>query len=627
VSEGRSQRFDAWRPALLALATLALYAPVAGHSFLNTDDPQYVTENARVLEGLSWANARWALTTLEFASWSPLTWLSHLVDTDLFGPRAGARLVENALWHALASAALYAALARATGRRGRSFVAAGLFALHPLHVESVAWVSSRKDVLSGLFWMLAMGAHVRWAQERRRSSYAALGLYTLLGLAAKPVVATLPLVLLLLDLWPLERLRSTPKEERVRAIRRLVVEKLPLFALATATLGLAWQAQRRAGAMVDLELVPPALRLANALRSCVLYLIHALWPANLAAFYPYPADLLSTASSRIAIAGCAVALTALSAGALAARRPRPWLAIGWLWYLVVLTPMVGLVQLGRQAMADRYSYLPLVGIFVAVAWEAADAGSRLRAPRWLIASGSALVLAAFAAVSWHQIRFWRDSVTLFEHAVAVTGPNAIAHNNLGAGLAATGRIDAARAEFETAVAIDPSYARARENLALSLQALGRRDEAASQFRANLAIDPERAPSHFGLAHLMVEEGELEAAVEEYRRGLASEPTHAAARSNLGFALLQLGRPGEAAAELAEAVREDPKRLETRIQLADALLASDRAEEALAQIREAVALAPGRADLRSRLAIVLARLGRNPEAREEMERAPSPRPDR
>jgi len=586
VSRGWSLRSDAWRPALLALATLAVYAPVAGHSFLNTDDPQYVTGNARVLEGLSWANTRWALTTLEFASWSPLTWLSHLLDTSLFGVRAGPRLVENALWHALASATLFAALARATGRRGRSFVVAGLFALHPLHVESVAWVSSRKDVLSGLFWMLAMGADVRWVQERRRSSYTALALYTLLGLAAKPVVATLPLALLLLDLWPLERLRSTRREERAQAIRRLVVEKLPLFTLAAASLGLAWRAQRRAGAMVDLELVPPALRLANALRSYVLYLIHAVWPADLAAFYPYPADLLSTSGSRIATAGCAVALAAITVGALAARQRRPWLAIGWLWYLVVLLPMIGLVQLGRQAMADRYSYLPLVGIFVAVVWEVAEAAPRLRAPSWLLASGAALVLAACAASSWHQIGLWRDSVTLFEHAVAVTGPNAIAHNNLGAGLAAAGRLEAARAEFEAAVAIDPSYARARENLALSLQALGRPDEAASQFRANLAIDPERASSHFGLAHLMLEAGELEAAVEEYERGLAAEPNNEAARSNLGFALVQLGR----------------------------------LDEALTQLRAAVALAPERADLRARLAFVLEQLGRDEEAGEEKERA-------
>jgi len=562
-------RGEAWPPIALALATLAAYAGVRDHAFLNFDDPQYVSENAIVLAGLSARGLRWALTTSHFANWSPLTWISLMLDSELFGARAGPRLVENAVLHAGAALALYAALRRATGARGRSLVVAGLFALHPLHVESVAWVSSRKDVLSALFWMLAMNAHVGWGERGRWWSYAWLLLFTALGLAAKSVVATLPFVLLLLDGWPLGRLRlpGAPASPRAVPLRRLVLEKLPLVALGVATLILTLHAQREGGALVDLARLPFGARLANAVRSYALYLVGAFWPANLAAFYPIPADLLDAPAARWELALAALLLVGLSAVAIASIRRRPWLAVGWLWYLGVLIPMIGLVQIGRQAMADRYSYLPLVGIFLAATWAAAEAASRARAPRWVLPLGAAIALAACGGATWRQVRFWRDSVTLFEHILAVTERNPVAHNNLGAALASLGRNDEAVAHFETALGLDPEYTRARENLALALDRLGRVEEAASQFRSIQALDPGRASGHFGLAHIHLETGEFASAVPEYEAGLAIASDNAVARANLGLALVQLDRLDEAAAQLAEAVRLAPERAEFRDQLA------------------------------------------------------------
>ena len=602
-------RGEAWPPIALALATLAAYAGVRDHAFLNFDDPQYVSENAIVLAGLSARGLRWALTTSHFANWSPLTWISLMLDSELFGARAGPRLVENAVLHAGAALALYAALRRATGARGRSLVVAGLFALHPLHVESVAWVSSRKDVLSALFWMLAMNAHVGWGERGRWWSYAWLLLFTALGLAAKSVVATLPFVLLLLDGWPLGRLRlpGAPASPRAVPLRRLVLEKLPLVALGVATLILTLHAQREGGALVDLARLPFGARLANAVRSYALYLVGAFWPANLAAFYPIPADLLDAPAARWELALAALLLVGLSAVAIASIRRRPWLAVGWLWYLGVLIPMIGLVQIGRQAMADRYSYLPLVGIFLAATWAAEETARRTRSPRWLAPLGAVIVLAACAGATLQQVGYWRDSVTLFERTLAVTADNAIAHNNLGAALASSGRTDEAVAEFDAAVRLDPNYTRARENLALALDRLGRIDEATSVFQSILALDPNRASAHFGLAHLALEMGDPASAVPEYEAGLAADPDNAIARSNLGLALLQLGKPDEAAAQLSEAVRRDPMRVDARVHLAEALLAMGRPEDALEQARAALELAPEDAALRSELGLVLARL--------------------
>jgi tetratricopeptide (TPR) repeat protein len=644
-----SRAIDLWLSTLLVAATLGVYAGVATHDFVNFDDPGYTFANRWVEEGLSRAGAAWALASFEFFNWAPLTWLSHMADTSLFGMRPGPRLLENAVLHALAALALFAALRRATEAPGRSFAVAGLFALHPLHVESVAWLSSRKDVLSGLFWMLAMLAYVGWAQRGRRRDYALCLLCTALGLAAKSVLVTLPAALLLLDVWPLQRLRLPGAAAPPTAVplRRLLGEKVPLGILSVAASILAWRAQRAGGSILDFEQVPLALRLANAVLSTWAYLGKTLWPVRLAAFYPFPTGLIASRPSQIALAAAAALLAAITLGAVAAVRRAPALTVGWLWYLIVLAPMVGIVQLGDHAMADRYSYLPLVGIFLATVWVAADLLAARRAPAWAAPALAAASLAACAAISVEQVRVWRDSLALFSHAIAVTAPNALAQNNLGVALKKAGRFDEAQAcfveairlrptwsmpynnlgttlkakarlpeaaaRFSQAVALDPGSTMARENLASVLALLDRDREAIAEYREVVAREPDRASARLALADLLARTGLLEDAAEEYPAALALDPENVPALANYGLVLFRLGRSQEAIAPLEEALRRAPDRVEPRNTLAAVWLELGRPEDAVAQLRESERIDPTRGDTLYELARALLRIRRHADA--------------
>jgi len=638
-----------WLPVLLVAATLGVYAGVGGHEFVNFDDSRYVFENDWVRAGLTRAGAAWAARSFEFFNWAPLTWLSHMADTSLFGMRAGPRLVENAVLHALAALALFAALRRATGAPGRSFVVAGLFALHPLHVESVAWVSSRKDVLSGLFWMLAMLAYVAWAQRGRRRDYALCLLCAMLGLAAKSVLVTLPFALLLLDVWPLGRLRlpGAASPPTALPLRRLLGEKVPLAALALAASVLGWRAQRAGGSILDFEQLPLAPRLANAVLSYWGYLGRTLWPTRLAAFYPFPTDLLASRTSQIAVATAALLLAAATVGAVAAVRRAPALTVGWLWYAIVLAPMVGIVQLGDHAMADRYTYLPLVGIFLAAVWGAADLLAARRAPAWSAPLLAAAALSACGSIAVVQVRVWRDSLALFSHAIAVTKPNALAQNNLGVALKAGGRLDEAEACFaeairlrptwaapynnlgttlkaksrfpeaaarlSQAVALDPGFTTARENLARVLALLDRKGEAIAEYREVVAREPARASARFALADLLARTGLLEDAAEEYPAALALDPENVPALANFGLVLFRIGRSQEAVVPLEAALRRAPESVEPRNTLAAVWLELGRPEEAVAQLRESARIDPARADTLYELARALLRIGRDADA--------------
>ena len=500
---------------LLCAATALAYWPVGGHAFLHYDDPLHVTGNEVVQRGLTPGGVVWAFTTHTGGNWHPLTWLSYMADVSLVGLHPGAHHAINVAFHAAAALALLAALARMTGAAWPSALVALLFALHPLHVESVAWVSERKDTLSGLFFMLGLYAYARYAERRTRARFAAVALAFACALASKATVVTFPLVLLLLDVWPLGR----ASRERVAS---LVAEKLPLFALSLLVGLLAILAQQHAGAVSSTAALPLGVRFAQAMIASVAYVAKAFWPRQLAFFYPYP-DTIPLWQAG----GAALVLLGTTALALGLVRTRPYLAVGWLWYLVTLAPVSGVVQVGLQAMADRYTYIPLVGlsiagVFGARAWlSAGPRAARLQAPL------AAAVVLGCIALTRAQVGTWRDDVALYEHALAVTRENYLAHNNLALQLVHRGRIAEAEQHLKEALRIQPRYPDARSNLAGVLVQQGRVREAVDELRTAVANTPRYAPAHRNLAALLAQSGrddEAAAHLREAERLEALQPS-------------------------------------------------------------------------------------------------------
>jgi protein O-mannosyl-transferase len=594
---------DAAIAAVLLLSTVLLYAPVRHHAFLNFDDGDYVTENLSVRAGLTAASIRWALTSAHQATWHPLTSLSHLLDVEIFGLHAGAHLLVNVALHALATAVLFLVLRAMTGTRWASAWVAGMFAWHPLHVESVAWVSERKDVLSGLLWMLTLAGYVAYVRRPTRGRWLAVLVVFALGLLAKPMLVTLPLVLLLLDAWPLGRLT------RATAARRLL-EKTPLFVLAAAVSVITVVAQQRAGAIGTLTSTPVSYRVGNALVSYVTYLRKTVWPSDLAVFYPAVSTLEVTTAAL-----AAAVLAAITALALRERARRPYLLVGWLWYLGTLVPVLGLVRQGDQAMADRFTYLPLIGIFIAVAWSVESLVSLRRRP--LLGAAAALSLAACMLLTARQLRHWESSITLFTHALAVTRAvtrdNPVAHTNLGAALALRGHVDEAMAHYREAIAIAPGNAATHLSLGLAHARLGDLDAAIASYREAIRLDPRSALAEYNWGHLLAERGDLDGAIVHYERALVIDPRYAKAHNNLGWALAAQGKLEAAVERYREAIALDPDLVAAHNNLAVALEGLGRTDDALEQYRRTVELAPDEARAHANYAALLAGRGRVDEA--------------
>ena len=525
--------------ALLAIlaATLAVYAQVPQFDFVSWDDPLYVTANAHVRQGISAEGAAWALTARDDSNWLPLTWLSHMLDVSLFGSWAGGHHITNLLLHAIDTALLFALLLAATRERLASAFVAALFALHPLHVEVVAWISQRKELLSTGFGLLAALAYVSWTRRGGAVRYAALFVSFAAALAAKAMLVTLPFVLLLLDYWPLAR---TPSIDRgadappAVTLRRLVLEKLPLFALSAAASAIAFTSQQLARQQAPD--VPLALRLANAAVAPFRYLELALWPSPLSVLYPHPyaRELGGEPWGAATVAASAVALGAISAAALAARR-RPYLAVGWLWFLGTLVPVVGLVQIGPQGLADRYSYVPLIGLFIALAWGARDAiaalGARpaLRAAAWALA---AALLASAGAASHARARVWRDSESLYLASLAATPRNPVLLYNLGFLRAQQGRTEDAVRSYEAALAIDPEHPAANNNLGNIRLRAGDPDGAIAHYRAALRRAPDDAETLQNLGRVLAWRGEFTEAVTHLEHAARVAPASPSVRRDL-----------------------------------------------------------------------------------------------
>jgi protein O-mannosyl-transferase len=530
----------------LLLATFVVYAQVRDFDFVNYDDGVFITDNLNVRQGITAQGLEWALTSGYEGNWVPLTWVSHMLDCQFFGLDSGWHHLHNVLLHALAAVMLCIFLQRATGTRWRSALAAFLFALHPLHVQSVAWVAERKDVLSACFWFLTLWLYVRYAERPGTGRYLAVALSFWLGLMAKPMMVTLPFVLLLLDYWPLARLGQRG--------RKAIWEKLPLLGLAGAAAAITYLVQKHAEAV---NLIPPKARLANAIHSYALYILQTFWPARLAVFYPYPRDF---AFGFLPLLAEGVLLAVVTTGVIVLRRRAPYLLMGWGWFVVTLVPVIGLVQVGDQAHADRYMYIPMVGLLVMLIWGAAEILEELQAKMLAIPLAAAACL-ALAVLSWIQVGYWRNSETLFRHALAVTNDNKIANNNLGNYLMASGRLSEALPYFETAVRIDPESAPARTNLGTVLGELGRLPDAIAQLQIAVRLAPDDPKAHSQLGTALAYAGHLPEAAAEFESALRIDPNDAIVQKNLGLALSGIpGRLPEALSHLEEAerLRPDPE---------------------------------------------------------------------
>jgi tetratricopeptide (TPR) repeat protein len=587
----------------LAVVTFGIYAQVVGHQFITLDDPTYIQENPMVNRGVTLAGLAWAFTTFHATNWHPLTWISHMIDCQFFGLNAGCHLLVNALIHVANTLLVFWFLLRTAHARWPSALVAALFALHPLHVESVAWASERKDTLSTFFGLLSLIAYVRYAEAPSVRRYTSVAITLALGLLTKPMLVTWPFVMLLLDYWPLRRSVSMVGTSRcdVRTpqrgvptfyvqwsvVRGLIVEKIPLFALAAASAVITFLAQSHGGAVRTFAHDPFALRLSNALVSYAKYLLLTFWPNNLAIYYP----LAPTGIPAWQIIGAAFLLIAISAFCLFERRTRPYLIVGWLWFVGTLVPVIGIIQVGGQIMADRYFYIPSIGLFIALVFGLADMAKSWRVAPWLSAGIAGAVLLILASLTNAQIQRWHDSFTLFEHTLAVTPPNFRIEHNLGVAFAVSGRYDEAAAHFEKALQINPNFYDGLVVMGVTRAHQGRLPEAIEYFQAAIHSQPDGSKARVQLAHALWNENRYERALEEMRRASQLAPKDADIRADLGLALARLGRIPEAIDELHEALRLNPNSAVAHNNLGLALLASGKPTESIPEFEAALRLKP------------------------------------
>jgi len=508
----RSHRFELVVCLFLIVGTLTVFWQVQHHDFIDLDDHLYVTENNHVQAGLTKKGVIWAFTTFHAANWHPLTWLSHMLDCQLFGMRPGMHHLTNLLFHILNSLLLLLVLRKMTGAWWRSAFVAALFALHPLHVESVAWVAERKDVLSTFFWLLTMWVYAHYAERPTFDRYLLVLLSFALGLMAKPMLVTLPFVLLLVDYWPLGRLQlgQSCNDGNLRIKKssafRVVWEKIPFFVLAAMSGVLTLLAQQKAGALRTLDIIPLKIRTANALVSYISYIGKMIWPHNLAVFYPHPGivPMWQAVGAGLSL----ICLCVLSVMFVRAGRRFPHLAVGWLWYLGTLVPVIGLVQVGSQAMADRYTYVPLIGLFIMISWGFYDLVRGWKNRRMVLAISTGVVLLALMACTWSQVRLWKNSTLLFKHALNVTDNNYKARNLLGIASERQGRLKEALRHYSEALRIKPEYADAHNNQGVALARQGRLKEAISHFSEALRIKPDYVDAHNNLGVALEQQGRL-----------------------------------------------------------------------------------------------------------------------
>jgi len=551
----------------LVLTTLIAYWQLPGHDFLRFDDNGFITKNVHVHKGITWESIAWAFSITEYAYWHPLTWLAHIMAFHFFGLKASMHLLINLFLHIANVLLLFLVFKRMTGSLWKSAFVAALFALHPLNVESVAWASECKNVLSTFFWMLTLLTYTRYTERPGVYRYLLTFLVFALGLMAKPMLVTLPFVLLLLDCWPLCRFKLSQSGGMGHGIRqtilygsrwspvlRLVLEKVPFLSLSAVCIYLSSLSVQRLDIVISTASVPMKLRIYNALVSYVSYIKKMVWPHNLAVYYPYPESL-----PFWKVAGAAVFLVCVSVLVFRALRSKPYLAVGWLWYMGTLVPAIGLIQAGLwPSLADRFAYVPLIGLFIIIAWGIPDLAARWRYKKIVLATTATALVLIFMATTWFQNRYWQNSVTLFTHTVSVTQNNSVAHNILGNALQKQGRFDEAISHYAAALKIDPDFAEAHNNLGYALTRQKHYNVAIYHYNEALRINPAYTNAHNNLGTALLHQGNEKEAVYHYYEALKSNPKYAGAYYNLGKLFLNRGKTEEAINLFRKALKFEPE---------------------------------------------------------------------
>jgi protein O-mannosyl-transferase len=622
---------------VLILCTITVYWPLKDHEFISFDDVDYVTDNPHVQQGLNSDSIRWAFTSFHTCNWHPLTWVSHMLDIQFFGLNPAAHHLVNLFFHVMSSLLLFMILDRMTRNVWRSAMVAFLFSLHPLHIESVAWVAERKDVLSAFFWMLTMGAYAFYVEKPTAGRYLAALLFFALGLLSKPMLVTLPFVLLLLDYWPLKRfqpaethvdtnrhslsIKNKTRKDAAAIISRshppvfpflwsgmppLVKEKIPFFLLSVLSSAVTIYAQQ--SAMSSLHQIPFPVRIGNAVVAYASYVAKMIWPQNLAVIYPHPAVLEPWPILLAAFLLLAITIPILWKG-----RLFPYLPVGWFWYLGTLVPVIGLVQVGYQSMADRYTYIPLIGLFIMVSWGFPEVLKNVRYQKSILAASSTLVILSLMLVSAKQVSYWKNSISLFEHCLQVTSNNGLAHDALGTALATIGKTEEAVVHFREALKIDPDDSMVQTNLGAKLAMLGKREEALVHFQEALKLDPRNTLAMVNMGIVLAKQGRTEEALEYFQNALRIRPDYADAHYQTGTVLTQMGRAAEAVPHFMEALKVNPKDSRIHVNLGYALAMQGKREEAIEALKRAIALSPDFAHAHGILGVIYYEQGNYDEA--------------
>ena len=648
----------------LAAITWIVFGQTLGFNFINYDDNLYVYEQPAINGGLTLHGFATAFTRVLVGNWHPLTSISLMLDAQFFGVRPGGYHFSNVFLHTIAVLLLFLVLRRMTGAVWRSAFVAALFAIHPLRVESVAWVSERKDVLSGVFFMLTLGAYLRYASRPSVGRYLTVLATFALGLLSKAMLVTLPFVLLLLDYWPLQRFARflARGEDSVRfnaipfaSLRRLLVEKVPFFVLAAAASTATWFAQEQA--FESSQGWPLGWRINNALITIWTYLRQMFWPTDLALFYPHPKANIPLWEAGLAL----LLLSATTAAVIRLRKKFPYLVTGWFWYLGMLVPVLGLVQVGWQGHADRYTYLPQIGIYLLLTWGVADLTRSWRARGAILGAGAAFLLLAAMSLAWKQASYWSDAERLWAHALAVTNNNDVAEHGLGTALAKRGEVDAAIpherealrlrpgdpnlltnlanalarkkelpeavAHYREVVRLRPNDGESRRNLGKALLQSGATDEGLAEFREALRIRPDDSDASYSLGSTFLEQGELDEAIAHFRKAIESKPTNVPAHYNLAIALNRKGQLDEAIAEFKETLQLEPQHADAHNNLAIALLKKGQTQDAIDEWKKALEIEPKNADMHNNLAVALLQAGRGTAAVAEWQETLRLEPDK
>lgn len=598
--DGQSHRYRSFLICIcLVLAIVAVYWPVYNYEFVRYDDDTYVTDNANIQSGLSCKSVRWAFTTGYASNWHPITWLSHALDCRLFDGWAGGHHLINVLLHIANTLVLFCVLMRMTGAIWPSAFVAAVFALHPLHIESVAWIAERKDLLSTFFWMLTMWAYVRYVEKPKSGWYLVTVVLFALGLMAKPMLVTVPFVLLLLDFWPLQRKISY----------RLLIEKIPFFVFSFASCVVTFLVQRSGGAMIVMESFELKTRINNAIVSYLVYITKMIWPSRLAVLYPHPGYGLST----IKIIVCGLLLVLISICFIYSARRHRFLTVGWFWYLGTLVPVIGLVQVGIQAMADRYTYVTLTGLFIIIAWSAKEFVPKWRYRNVILALLAVVVLVASALTASRQLRYWKNSLTLFEHTWRITENNPIILSNYATYLSDLGRLDESIERFNELLKVRPYYVRAHNNLGNALLKAGRTQQALEHFRLAIKYKPNFHQARYNLAGALKKQGRLEEAISYYKQATKIKPDYIDAHLNLAITFNELGRFDEAIESCKKVLELEPDNVIAHGYLGLALAGVGKTDEAIEEVRFVLNATPDDVEMHRDLGILLERKGKTAEA--------------